>query len=130
MSPYGRFKLPITEGAESTSELSATEVDSRFALFVRGVLDKLSRCRVYFNLCDVSKSTFKVEILAIATVDGRMYSATIRTANVSLGANDEKVISEAQNVSVGIAKMLGVRIFNGKGEAIPRSAMYLFVEPA
>lgn len=103
---------------------------NRSVWFMNGVLSLLTRCDVYFKLTDNSASTFQFEVLALANVDGRRFSATMRTPKISKGADMDKVQREVATLASGMGKILGVRIFNGSGAPIPEAALRIFEEPA
>lgn len=98
--------------------------------FMIQVRNGLPRCRVYFSIVGGPHPTFKLEVLAIATVDGQYFSSTLRTGAISAMASQAQMDREASILIEGLARTLGVGVFTGRLEQIPQGAFKMFVEPA
>jgi len=98
--------------------------------FFNALSKKLRRCKLYYTFPEMTRGGFKVEVLAIASVDGKRYSAVMRTPLISTGAGGGKVLVEVNTIAEGLQKILGVRIFSGKAVQLKREALPIFVEPA
>jgi hypothetical protein len=129
-SPVNTMRGTMEGPLSQPSNQAGLPADNRPVWFMNGVLNRLTMCDVYFKLTEASPSTFQFEVLAIADVAGQRFSATMRTAQISRGASLDKVHGEIDDISNGMAKILGVRIFNGKAQPIPEAALRIFEAPA
>ena len=122
-------KLAAREPVELASELAkqAGLIPLEFMLQMR---KRLPRCRLFFELVDVSQSTFKIEILAMAPVGEDLFAVPLRTGRMSLLMTQERMDAEVDLMVLGMAKSLGISIFTGKSQPIPEAAFKPFVEPA
>lgn len=90
----------------------------------------LPRCDVYFKLVSGPEPTFKLEVLALASVNGEQFIQTMRTADISSGISGVRLGEEATLLINGISNQLAVASFRGGKDPLPPTAFRMLVEPA
>lgn len=98
--------------------------------FMLQVREGLPMCETYFKLVSMTRSTFKIEVLAFARMGEQLFVMPFRTGDISLFVTQERMDAEVELVVSGLAKTLGIAVFTGKKEPISERAFKMFVEPA
>ena len=91
------------------------------------VTNKIQNAHIYIRLIRTDASRFQAEFVAMASINGKGYTATYSTPGYAIGMNNDQVAREGDLIIEGLAQMLARRCFVEETPHIPTDAILTFL---